>query len=207
MGTELHVNGVPMRIRGFVSERPASELAAWFRARLGPPLVERQVGGKLLLGRGSGEHYLTVQLEPLGVGGADGTRALVAAGHLKAAEAARDESKVEVEHWQSRMPAGSRLMNQVKADDGARLSSHLTFFNRHALQVNVDRVKALMQEDGLAFERDTQTEEGAQGSATPEGRVLYFKGAGKEAMAVVVRSPERQTMVVLSVVRSMEHFK
>ena len=40
-----------------------------------------------------------------------------------------------------------------------------------------------------------------------DGRTLWFKGAGKEAMAVICRSREGGTTIVLNTVIYMEHVK
>ena len=74
VGQHMTVNGLPMRVRGFLSPESPATLAAWFRASLGSPLVESRHNGKTILGRPQGAYYLTVQIEPAG----SGTRGLVA---------------------------------------------------------------------------------------------------------------------------------
>ncbi len=211
VGQQITVNGAPMRIQGFVSRSEVADVLAWFRKSLGQPLVENALDGKRILGRLQGEHYLTVQLEAVDAGGRQpGTRGLVAVTHLKAAYQSRDETRDTIERLLSRMPAGSQLMSQMSSEDGGKLSRHLVFFNRQDESVNIERIKALMREDGLSFERATGADDSTAArvpASVANGRTLFFKGQGKEAMAVVARDAQGQTAVVMNTVTVVERFK
>lgn len=196
VGSEITHNGLPMRLQGFVSAVPPERLAEQFRRNLGEPLVENRVGAQRVLGRMQGEFYVSVQIEPAG----QGSRGTTAVTHLKAARDNEDEVRRQRERWSSRFLPGSRLLSQTASRDGARLATHLVFSNTHGEAQNRDGLAALMQGEGLALEREGQ----AEGEA---GRVLFFKGQGKEAVATLHRDGNGRTTVVLNVVTRMEAYR
>ena len=206
IGRQITVNGLPMRVQGFLSSARPVQVAEQFRQSMGKPLVENAIGSKLILGRAQGEHYLTVQIEPAGMG----ARGVIAVAHLKAAYDIRSDTQSDTDRWLSRLPAGSRLLSRMASQDGGKLSRHLVIVNSHSEALNRDRLKSLMAEDGLAFEY-----EGAAGSRAaaklPEGlangETLFFKGAGKEAMATIHRDSDGRTAIVMNTVTLMERFK
>jgi len=201
VGEQLGFNGVPMRIRGFISDQPPQRVAEWFRRSLGEPLVESTLGAKQILGRPQGEFYLTVQLEAAG----RGTRGIVAASHVKAALAHRDETRRFAQQWRDRLPAGSRVLSQTSSEDNGRVSSQLVFANGLPPQLNRDRLEATLRDDGLMLERDTEAGDAARMPiATAGSRLLLFKGPAKEATAVITRLQDGRTAVVLNTVTAME---
>lgn len=204
VGRQLDVNGMPMQIRGFLSTAEPAQLAQWFRRQLGEPLVENTLAQTRILGRLQGEHYLTVQLEPAG----RGTRGLVAVTHLKTAHDNRDVSEAATKRWLARLPAGSRLLSQVSADDDGRVSRHVLFRNAHDEALNAARLRSLLTEEGYAFEREIESaSDPAPAPGAARGRTLYFRSPGKEAMATVYRDPGGETVVVLNTVTRMERFE
>jgi hypothetical protein len=206
LGEEISVDGLPMRIRGWSSASSPAQLAAWFRRHLGQPLMENTLGRKLILGRLSGEYYISVQLEEAG----QGTRGAVAVSHLKAGYQRRADTHAAMQRLLARLPSGSRVVSQMASSDGNKLASYAVLANQYHEDVNRERVIGLMREDGLALEREAQT---ASTPAQPlpagaqNGRTLWFKGAGKEAMAVICRGQDGSTTVVLNTVTYMEHVK
>lgn len=208
VGSQLDVNGTPMRIEGFVSRANLPEVLAWFRKSMGEPLVENTVGAQRVLGRQQGGHYLTVQLEALSAG--QGTRGLVAVTDMKAASDARDDTRAEIEQWLSQMPAGSRLVNNMKAQDGGKLSRYMVFVNELDEPLNAGRIKSIMRDLGFVMERESRIDE-AMAQKLParlaDGRSLFFKAQGKEAMAVVSRDDKGRTIVVLNTITTVERIK
>lgn len=204
VGPQLEVNGLPMRIRGFLSPAAPSQLAGWFRRQLGEPLVENTLAHMHVLGRLQGEHYLTVQLEPAG----RGTRGLVAVTHLRAAHDRRADSRAASERWLARLPAGSQLVSEVSGNDHGRVSRQMLFRNAHDAALNAARVRALLAGEGYAFEREVDTTSArAPASAAPQGRTLYFRAPGREAMATVFRDSAGDSVIVLNTVTRMERFE
>jgi hypothetical protein len=206
LGEEIAVDGLPMRIRGWSSASSTAQLAAWFRRHLGQPLMENTLGRKLILGRLSGEYYISVQLEEAG----QGTRGVLAVSHLKAGYQRRADTRAAMQRLLARLPSGSRVVSQMVSSDGGKLASYAVLANQYHEDINRERVIGLMREDGLALEREAQT---ASTPAQPlpagaqNGRSLWFKGAGKEAMAVICRGQDGATTVVLNTITYMEHVK
>ncbi len=206
IGEEMTINGLPMRLQGFIATTKLLQLADSFRLSLGQPRVEDRLGDKLILGRMQGEYYLTVELESAGAG----TRGVIAVTHLRAAYDGQLETQFDIDHRQSRLPSGSRLINQVNSQDGGKLAQHSVIVNDHNMELNLERVKELMREDGYAL----QYEAGISGSAASSsvgpiatGKFLSFKDPGREAMAVIYGRDSGGTTIVLNTVKQMEHFK
>lgn len=196
VGENIVLNGLPISMRGFRSAQSVDELVAWFRRQLGAPVVESRWGNTVVLGKAVGGHYLTVQLE------ADrrGVRGLAAIGALRAAADARAGYRERTERLLSALPHGSRLVSDMLSEDRGRQSWHLVIDNPYGEQLNSERVTALMQARGLALERESRV--------AGEGRLLYFRGAGTEAMATVASAPDRQGAIVINIVSSaLEHFQ
>lgn len=202
IGEQVAVDGLPMRMQGFVSALKPAQLAAWFRQHMGNPLVENTLGNKLILGRVQGDFYLTVQLEPAGTG----TRGVAAVAHQKAAYDSRAETQANSEHWLSRLPAGSKILSKTTSEDGGKVSTYLLVTNTQSESLNRDRLKSLMRDDGFELEHEAaQDEKSAAGNA--RGKTLFFKGAGKEAMATLYRDSNGNTAIVLNTITQMERFK
>lgn len=199
IGEQVNANGTPLRMQGFVSARAPAELARWFRARLGQPLMENTVAGKLVLGHPQDEFYLTVQLEPL----AHGTRGLVGVSHLRAGYERFPAMRAAILRLLERLPSGSRVVSQTTSSEAGRLSRHLVIANGHNVDLNRGRVIEMMREDGLALQREA----GPGPGAAVGGRTLFFAGAGRDAMAVLSRNPDGGSTLLLHTLSKMEHFQ
>ena len=187
VGEHFSANGVPLRVRGFLSARPLDALVREMRQRLGEPVVESRVGGQRILGRAEAGFYLTVQLAPV----AGGTRALVAVADLDTARRQRAATQALAQRWLQRLPAGSQILSHSRARDGARLSTQLVYRNGASAALNAQALTATLAQDGLAPE---------SGAHAGGERVLLFKGPGQEASAVIGRLPGGQSSVVLNTV-------
>jgi hypothetical protein len=206
IGSQVSVNGAPMRMRGFIADAKPESLAEWFRKTLGSPLVESSLGGKTILGRAHGAYYLTVQLERAGAG----TRGIVEVTDLKAGYEARLETQEQVRKWLSKMPSGSRLLGDVKSQDDERLSHHFVFVNTYGETINQGYLKRLMEEEGLSLEKTGKDEAQVFSSHLKggmAGKNLYFKGSSKQAMATILRNGNGETYIVLNLVNSIRRFK
>lgn len=200
IGDELGVNGMPTRIRGFLSARPVGDVTRAMRAGLGGAVVESHRGEKVILGQPRGDFYVTVQLEAV----QGGTRALVSTTDLKASAQQREQTQADTRRWLQRLPAGSRVLSQVGARDGERFSSQLIYSNGASDAVNGEALKSLMQEDGLRFEREAEVPAKAE---SPGARVLLFKGPAKEATAVIGRLADGSASIVLNTVTTMQRIR
>lgn len=206
MGGEMTINGVPLRMRGLLSPKTPAQVAALLRASLGQPLVEHAQGTKLVLGRGMGEFFATVQLEPAGAG----TRGLIAITRLGTAVKQRNGLKEAGQRTLSRFPSGSRLLSRTNSDDGKRLGEFLALSNTHGPELNVEHVKSMLAAQGYTLERAS-----AQGGidnavSSHSGRgatTLLFKRMDGEAMAVIYRAAGGATAIVLNTTTYLEHAK
>jgi hypothetical protein len=188
VGRQMTVDGMPMRVRGFLSPEPADRLAALFRASLGSPLVESRHGAKTILGRAQGNNYLTVQIEPAG----SGARGLIALTDVAGMIAGAADKRAERAQWQARLPAGMRIMRLLHAHDAGRASQHLVLESPQALAASRDALTTLLRQDGYTPGRIVA-------SSAPPGEVLYFQGPGRDAMAVLTRNGDGATGIVLSI--------
>lgn len=217
IGQQMTVNGLPMRLRGFISPRRPDDLLPALRASLGQPLVEDRSGGRQVLGRAEGNYYITVQIEAT----ASGSRGTVAVTDLAAAVKDHQAHRNSTARWLDRLPAGSAIASDLTSEDGGRTAQHLVFVNRHSAVRNRDGLIALMKSDGYTLEREvaaaaptasagstTSTMSPASNSASaPAGAgTLYFIAPGKEAMAVIARNGET-TSVVLNLVTMLLAYK
>jgi len=196
VGQAISINGLPMQVRGFLSPEPVSQLTSWFHTSLGSPLATSRHRGKTILGQARDGYYLTVQLEPAG----GGTRGLIAQTDVRAMMAGRSASLAADAGWQSRLPAGTRILSLVEARDGARRSQHMVLQSREALADSGDALIRLLGQGGyLPASRVS--------SDAPPGLLLHFQGAGREAMAVVSHHADGTTSTVLSTSAAIEGWR
>lgn len=206
MGAQVAAQGMPMRMTGFATSESPAVLAAWFRSHMEKPLMESKVGNKLVLGRPRGDYYITIQLEGL----PQGTRGLLAVTDLKAAASQRGATQAQRARYLAQLPQGSSVISFLTSNERGVASLLLAVNNSYSEDVNRDRVRQLMRDEGLEFEREAKPEEYG-GRPLPAGAVngstLFFKGRGKDAMAVICRDREGRVTVVLNTTSHMEQLK
>lgn len=193
LGGTLSTNGMPMQVQGFLSKQSATEIIAWFRASLGMPLVENHVGASTVLGRAQGSQYLTVQIEPAG----SGSRGLIAQADLPAMAADREEERTLQARWLSRLPSGMRLHSLTRGHDAGRHYQYLVLDSPHSSSLSRTAISDLMQQDGYALEREVR-------AIAPPSQTLYFRGAGREATAVILAHADGSSGVVLNTVVTID---
>lgn len=206
MGAQMTAQGIPMRMMGFASSDTPTVLAAWFRNHLEKPLMENKVGNKLVLGRPRGGYFITIQLEGL----PQGTRGLVAVTDMEGARRQRGATTALRQRYLAQLPQGSRVISFLSSSERGVASMLLAVNNSYSEDVNRDRVRQLMREEGLEFEREAKPEEYG-GRPLPAGAVngstLFFKGRAKDAMAVICRDREGRVTVVLNTTSHLEQLK
>jgi hypothetical protein len=206
VGEQLSVNGMPMRLRGFVTRSAPLDTAAWFRNSLGQPVVENRLMGKLVLGRAQGDYYISVLIEALP--GSHGTRGTVTVSDVKAAYERRADTRAVDERMLARLPYGSRLVSQMRSTDHGRVSAYVQAENGHSQQLNRDYLVRQLETEGYRLEREGIPDL-KRAPALPQrladGRTLFFKGRNGEATAVI-RAGARAgvTSIVINTVNSME---
>lgn len=203
VGEQLNVDGLPMRVTGFVSADSPAHLADWFRRSLGGPAVENDIGRAKVLGRPVGDYYLTVQLEPAGTG----TRGLVVLSFPAGAHEKADQERIRAERWRMRLPAGTELIGAVESVDSGKRSLHLSARNRLGSELNAEGIKHLLSEDGYRLERETVVDNARLPAQLRGGRTLYFKGPGKEAMATLAETAQGDAVLVLNTIVTLEPLK
>jgi hypothetical protein len=204
-GQNVVMNGLPMRMHGFVSTQSPAALSRSVEESLGKPLVVNKLGQQIILGRAQGSHYISIQIEPA----SGGSRGVVAVSDLQTALSNKDVTAQEKSYWVQQLPAGTTLSSHIKSLDGVKQSQQLIYSNSLDESFNRDRLKAILKADGLAFERETLVDEQAyKKTATAiQGRVLFFKGTNKEAMATLHRQADGLSTIVLNIVTTMEKYK
>lgn len=198
MGPAMTVDGVPMRLQGFVSRQKPASLTDAVRRSLGQPLVESTHGGKRILGRAEGRFYITVQIEASG----SGSRGIVATADL--GELVRNHQAIErvKAQWLDRLPAGSTIASDMRSNDGGMEARHTVILNDHDAARNRDAIVTLLADEGYVLERETgpaQATASQDARNAPAGTALHFRAPGREAMAVIARSGSR-TAIVLNTV-------
>jgi hypothetical protein len=192
------VNGTRARIRGFVSRATPSELAASFRQLLGQPLMEDRRGDKLILGRGEGRYYVTVQLDPLG----SGTRGVIAVTRPPVDK----EEPADVNAARrllSALPPGSTLTSHTSSLDGGTRADHDAIVNAHSIGINREYVQRMLRADGFILERESGASPAmrVRSHIAPDARTLFFKRPGAEAIAVLFSNDSGKSVIVLNRVR------
>lgn len=194
VGENIVLNGLPMRMRGFHADGSLRELKAWFHRCLGAQAVENRWGDTVILGKAEGKYYLTVQLKP----GREGVEGVVAISDFRTGDSL-ERYRERTNRLLSGLPHDSMLVSDMTAQDGNKSSWHAVVANRQGAQLNSERVQAWLTGQGFALEHEAHT-----GS---DGRSLYFKGAGKEAIVTIARETDQQTVIVINTISTLSAFR
>jgi hypothetical protein len=198
LGQEVIVNGTQARIRYFVSHATPFQLAASFRKLLGEPLMENRRGDKLILGRGEGRYYVTVQLDPLGTG----TRGVIAVAKPPVNQEEPTDAGV-TGRLLSALPPGSTLISHTSSIDGGTRADHDAIVNAHSVGINIEYVQRMLRADGFTLERASDPARAVRmrSHVASDTRTLFFKRPGAEAIAVISSSDSGKSVIVLNRIR------
>jgi hypothetical protein len=185
---QMNLNGLPMRIQVFSSSKSVSEVVDFYRRTWGEKHVENKLRQTVVLGRGEGGFYTTVQLTPT----AAGVSGVIAVTDLKAAAS-------NAQRLPFKPPLSSKVLSDMESEDAGKTSRHTVFTNTHSLDVNRERITQMLKEKGLVLEQEGKSTNGS-------GNALFFRGGKREATAVISRNGD-QTAVVLNVVTSLNESK
>lgn len=129
-------NGLPMRASRFTTAGKREEVIDFYRKRWGTQMVQDQLGGKTILGRLDGEHYLTVELESAGAA----TQGTVGVMRLP-----KEPPREPAGHGFAK-PAGSEVVNDIRYLDTRNETRTLVLTNALSPYVNqqfyVQRLRA-----------------------------------------------------------------
>lgn len=204
IGREVVVNGTPVRVSGFVSRATPSEVAATMRQLLGAPLIEDRHGAAIVLGRGEGPFYITLQLAPLG----SGTRALIAVTKPAVSEQGPPDAAAD-RRLLSALPPGSALISHTSSFDAPARADETVVMNSHSIDINTEYVKRMLRADGYTLEREARPAQvsSTQANMLPGARTMFFKRVGSETIAVIARNDRGDSVIVLNQVTIAEHGK
>jgi hypothetical protein len=219
IGDEVSLYGMPLRIAVFTSPEKPSALVQWFGKSLGEPFTLDTLNGKTILGRRQAGHYITLQLEAAG----SGARGLIAVSDLAGFLRSPTQRGEADARWDTRLPADTQVVSRMRSRDGNRRSDYVVARNRHSGQMNVDALTTSLAVDGLVLERDvvpgraaaSGVESASRHAAlssidhavqpgAESGRTLFFRGRDKEAMAVIARDAQGNTVLAISLVTTLE---
>lgn len=207
VGEQLTSNGMPMRVKGFVSgDRSSADIAEWFRKNLGGPLVEDRRAEKLILGRAQDGYYLTVQIEPAG----KGSKGLLAVSDVRSMNESRARQASDTRRILDRWPSGSKLISHLTSDEGGLVMTQLTVANGHSPELNRDALVHLMAQDGFLLEREAAAGRRAATAEPSEirgGKALFFRGNGKQATATIARDTQGRCTIVLQTTASLDAYQ
>jgi hypothetical protein len=211
IGEQINMDGVPTRMRGFDTTASPEQTAAWFRQHLARPVVENKVGAALVLGRELNGYYVTVQLSPAEEG--SGTRGVTAVADVVTGLAQAATTRAANERLLANLPTGTELVSTMTSVDERRNARFIMLTNRYSEEVNRERVRELMRQDGMELEREARAADaGADVLATlppaaAGGMALFFRGQGREAIAVISRLPDSRASIVMNTVTTMENYR
>jgi hypothetical protein len=112
-------------------------------------------------------------------------------------------------HLLSALPPGSTLVSHTSSFDDPARADQVAIMNSHSVDINTEYVKRMLRVDGYTLEREARPAQpsSTQASVQPGARIMFFKRAGSEAIAVVARNDHGDSVIVLNRVNYAEHGK
>jgi hypothetical protein len=206
MGGQNKLNGIPVRIQGFVSDRSISELSQWYRHKLGGQWVENKLGKKTVLGQRQGDFFVTVELEAM-LGGLSGstTKVVTAIMDLQRPAAQSNRDLDTFGGWAKRLPVNSQVLSHLTDSSDTHESLHLVAVNGHSQALNAQHfrrqfVQLGYQQENLAAPAVAQLTRRDTESPPPEK--LSFIAPNTEAVLVLGKDDTGRSTVVLIINRS-----
>lgn len=185
IGTDVRLNGIPMRMQRVLSAQPLRELTRHYRDALGPHHAFERLPDRLILSQGRDDYFITVSMRPLAPGL---TEALVAVAD------AREARQGTGRPLGLRLPADSTVLSDMESVDDGKRSRQLVLSNTHAIPTNLD---AIARELALRGMRP----DGPPLRQSESVHAQLFKGGGREAQLSLVRR-ESATEIVLTMIES-----
>lgn len=206
VGNQNKLNGIPVRIQGFVSDRSISELNQWYRQKMGGQWVENKLGKKTVLGQRQGDFFVTVELEAM-LGGLFGstTKVVTAIMDLQRPTTQPTRGLDAFGDWAKRMPVNSQLLSHLTDSSDTHESLHLVAVNGHSLALNAHHFRRQFgqlgyQQDTLAVPAVAQRTRRDTEPAPQEK--LSFTAPNTEAVVVLGKDDTGRSTVVLIINRS-----
>ena len=183
IGTEVRLNGMPMRMQRVLTAQAAAEVARHYRDAFGPRHAFERLPDRLVLSQGRGDYFITVSIRPLTPGV---TEALVSVAD------AREARQAVGRPLGFRLPADSAVLSDMESVDDGKRSRQLVLSNTHAIPANL---RAISRELALRGMRP----DGPPLRTTGSVQAQLFKGDGREAQLTVFRR-DGGTRIVLTTI-------
>lgn len=206
VGSQNKLNGIPVRIQGFVSDRSISELKQWYRQKMGGQWVENKLGSKTVLGQRQGAFFVTVELEAM-LGGLSGstTKVVTAIMDLQRPTTQPSRAMDAFGEWAKRLPVNSQLLSHLTDHSDTHESLHLVAINGHSLALNAQHFRR--QFGQLGYQQDTlaapPVEQRTRRDTEPAPQEkLSFTAPSTEAVVVLGKDDTGRSTVVLIINRT-----
>ncbi|MFN3751595.1 MAG: hypothetical protein ACK4SR_09490 [Thiobacillus sp.] len=183
VGTEIRLNGIPMRMQRVLTARQAQEVARHYRDALGSRHASERLPDRLVLSQGRGDYFISVSIRPLAPGL---TEALVSVAD------AREARRAVGRPLGLRLPAESAVLSDMESVDGGMRSRQLVLSNTHAIPTNLLAISRELAIRGMR-------PDGPPLRATASGHAQLFRGEGREAQLTVFLQ-DGGTRIVLTMI-------
>lgn len=206
VGSQNNINGIPVRIQGFVSDRSISELNQWYRQKMGGQWVENKLGKKTVLGQRQGDFFVTVELEAM-LGGLSGstTKVVTAIMDLQRPATQPTRGLDAFGDWAKRLPVNSQVLSHLTDSSDTHESLHLVAVNGHSVALNAQHFRR--QFGQLGYQQDTLTapagvQKTRRDTEPAPQEKLSFTAPNTEAVVVLGKDDTGRSTVVLILNRS-----
>lgn len=187
---DMHLNGVPMRIKRFTSDMSPRAVADFYQGRWTAVSkfkpVENDVQGWHVIGVQSGDYYLTVQTRSAAPRGSEGYLAVTTLPSLR--------ERPVVDQKFPRL-AGSQVLSDMDADDAGKISKTLVLKNNSSVVSNVSYYQSIMPSQDW---KQNMSYGGPQHNG--DAYAMYFERRKEAANIVVRKDPKGGTVVVINIV-------
>lgn len=206
VGSQVKLNGVPVRIKGYESNRSVAELSRWYQQRMEGKWVENKIGSKTVLGQRQGDFFVTVEIEArLGDFSGSSTKVVTSIMSLKAAALRPSPAGDAFENWSSRLPLTSKVLSHQTDSTRTHDALHLVAVNHQSLEYNVAHFRREFAQEGYREELGGAAAEIQKATDQPTSNnteKLSFSSLNTDAVVVLGRDAKRRSTVVLILNRS-----
>lgn len=179
---DMNYNGINMRASRFVTTGQVEDIKAYYQDLWRGESVVNDIAGKTVIGHAEGNHFITVELKPLG-GGTEGIIGVM--------EMFEGEMEFTLGEGFA-TPGGSQVYNDIRYYDGPRESRTVALQNNHSPFVNHQFYYHQLRMQGWHISSDP-----TQCRSYSNSCVAGFEKNRKTLNLVISRVPEQGTHVVL----------
>lgn len=202
LGQSMRVNGMPMRITDFETDKSVDQTTQWFKAKLGSPLMDNTSGQKRILGRAQDGYYITIQLHDADPSayGTSRTQGLISVSNLVQTLREKEDTQRQKQRLEKNFPEGTRLLSVTQSDDEDKTALHMMATNNRSLLENVKYLSRTLASQGYQLETSSaSTKANPMPQAETAREALFFRAPGKEASVLIAYDKQGQTAIVLNI--------